>query len=109
MLRSLLGTLAAVGTLLADAGPTPAGPPGISPDTQFTPVAGLVLTSPVPVTAFDGKVHFAYELVLTSPLRFEVDINTVEVRDAASKRGRIAHGIRASSAYESRRRRARQR
>src|SRR5215831_7537532 len=92
MLRSLLGrvfaltgTLAALGTLPADAGPPPPSPPGISPDTQFTPVAGLVLTSPVPVKASDGKVHIAYELVLTNALRFEVDINTVEVRDAASK------------------------
>ena len=47
MLRSLLagvvvltGTLAAVGMLPAEAGPVPTGPPGISPDTQFTLVAG---------------------------------------------------------------------
>jgi hypothetical protein len=92
MLRSLLGgvvvltgTLAAVGMLPADAGPTLTGPPGISPDTQFTPVAGLALTSPVPVKASDGKAHIAYELVLTNAAHFEVDVNTVEVRDAASK------------------------
>src|SRR5215475_11919294 len=92
MLRSLLGgivvltgTLAAVGVLSADAGPIPTGPPGISPDTQFTLVAGSVLTSPVPVKASDGRVHIAYELVLTNTFHSEVDINTVEVRDAASK------------------------
>src|SRR5215831_4408902 len=92
MLRSLLGgivvltgTLATAGMLPADAGPAPTGPPGISPDTQFTPVTGLVLTSPVPVKASDGKVYIAYELVLTNTLHSEVDINTVEVRDAASK------------------------
>ena len=92
MLRSLLetvvvltGTLAAAGMLPADAGQALTGPPGISPDTQFTPVTGLVLTSPVPVKASDGKVHIAYELVLTNTLHSEVDINTVEVRDAASK------------------------
>ena len=92
MLRSLLaavvvltGTLAAVGMLPADAGPVPTGAPGISPDTQFTLVAGSVLTSPVPVKGSDGKVHIAYELVLTNTFRSEVDINTVEVRDAASK------------------------
>jgi hypothetical protein len=71
--------------LPADAGPALTGPPGISPDTHFTPVAGLVLTSPVPVKASDGKVHIAYELVLTNALHFEVDINIVEVRDAVSK------------------------
>ena len=86
MLRSLLwGVVALTGTLAADAGPAPTGPPGISPDTQFTPVTVLVLTSPVPVKASDSKVHIAYELVLTNALHFEVDINTVEVRDAASK------------------------
>jgi hypothetical protein len=78
--------------LAANAGPAPTGPPGISPDTQFTPVTVLVLTSPAPVNASDGKVHIAYELVLTNALHVEnaphveVDINTVEVRDAASKR-----------------------
>ena len=92
MLRSLLGgvavltgTLAGVGMVPADAGPALTGPPGISPDTKFTLVAGLVLTSPVPVKASDGKVHIAYELVLTNTFRSEVDINAVEVRDAASK------------------------
>jgi len=92
MLRSLLGgvavltgTLAGVGMVPADAGPALTGPPGISPDTKFTLVAGLVLTSPIPVKASDGKVHIAYELVLTNTFRSEVDINAVEVRDAASK------------------------
>jgi Peptidase family M23 len=77
----------AVGILPVDAGLALTGPPGISPDTQFTLVGGLVLTSPVPVKASDGKVHIAYELVLTNvaPHHLEVDINTVEVRDAASK------------------------
>ena len=37
----LTGTLAAVGTLPADAGPALTGPPGISPDTKFTLVGGL--------------------------------------------------------------------
>ena len=92
MLRSLLetvvvltGTLAAVSMPPADAGQALTGAPGINPDTKFTPVAGLVLTSPVPVKASDGKVHIAYELVLTNTLHSEVDINTFEVRDAASK------------------------
>jgi len=39
----------------------------------------------VPVNASDGKVHIAYELVLTNTTHSEVEINTVEVRDAASK------------------------
>lgn len=91
MLRSLPGRvvvltgLVAVGILQADAGPAPTGPPGISPDTQFTPVAGSVLTRPVPVQASDGKVHIAYELVLTNTLPVEVDVNSVEVRDAVSR------------------------
>ena len=77
--------LAAVGMLPAEAGPALTGPPGISPDTRFTQVAGVVLTSPAPVKASDGRVHIAYELLLTNVLKVEVDINTVEVRDAASK------------------------
>jgi len=62
--------------------------PGISPTTQFTPVVAQVLTDPQPVKASDGNYHLAYELVLTNATGVEVDVSTVEVRDARD--GRVA-------------------
>src|SRR5689334_5473676 len=56
--------------------------PGIIPTTQFTPVTSQVLTTPQAVKASDGRSHVADELVLTNATAFEVDLDTVEVRDA---------------------------
>jgi Peptidase family M23 len=80
----LAGTLVAASMLPAAGATAPSGTPGISPDTQFTPVTASVLTTPVPVNASDGKYHLAYELLLTNALPDEVAVDTVEVRDASS-------------------------
>lgn len=60
--------------------------PGISPGTAFTPVGVSTLTDPEPVEASDGKVHIAYELVLTDAAAFPARIDKVEVSDAATHR-----------------------
>ena len=72
------------GRTLSAAATSPA--PGISPGTAFTPVDVSTLTDPEPVKASDGKVHLAYELVLTNATAFPARIDQVEVRDAATHR-----------------------
>src|SRR5262245_7303206 len=80
----LAGTLVAASVWPAAGAAAPSGTPGISPETQFTPVTAAVITQPVPVKASDGKYHLAYELLLTNASPLEVDVDTVEVRDASS-------------------------
>jgi hypothetical protein len=46
----------------------PAGP------TALTPVTGSVVAAPTPVAATDGKMHLAYELILTNTLSQEVTL-----------------------------------
>jgi hypothetical protein len=58
---------------------------GISPDTQFTPLAAALLTVPAPVLATDGRIHLAYELLLTDVAGSPVRIDRVEIRDAATR------------------------
>jgi Peptidase family M23 len=82
----LTASVIAVGVLSAAAATAPSGEPGISPDTQFTPVVASVLTDPVPVKASDGNYHLGYELILTNAAAFDVVLDTFEVRDARSKR-----------------------
>jgi hypothetical protein len=60
--------------------------PGISPTTRFTPVTGAVMTVPQPVKMSDGRYHLAYELLLTNATGLEVEVDSVEVRDAAGGR-----------------------
>ena len=67
---------------LAATSPTP----GISPGTAFTPVVVSTLTHPEPVQASDGKVHIAYELVLTNAAAFPARIDRVEVLNAVTGR-----------------------
>jgi hypothetical protein len=67
---------------LAATSPTP----GISPGTAFTPVVVSTLTNPEPVQASDGKVHLAYELVLTNAAPFPARIDKVEVLNAVTGR-----------------------
>src|SRR5215472_8281981 len=38
---------------------------GLRPGTQFTPVTDSTLTIPEPVKGSDGRIHLAYELLLT--------------------------------------------
>src|SRR5262245_2443886 len=80
----LVGTLIAASVLPAAGATAPKKTPGISPDTQFTPVTASVLTQPVPVKASDGKYHLAYELLLTNAAPVDVEVEVVEVRDASS-------------------------
>jgi hypothetical protein len=58
--------------------------PGISPSTQFTPLASQVLTTPQAVKMSDGKYHLAYELLLTNATDVAVDVQSVAVRDASN-------------------------
>jgi peptidase M23-like protein len=80
----LAGTLVAASVWPATGATALSGTPGISPDTQITPVTAAVLTEPMPVKASDGQYHVAYELLLTNASPGEVDVDTVEVRDASS-------------------------
>jgi Peptidase family M23 len=82
---AVVGALVA-GTVVAADASSWSNAPGISPTTQFTPLAAQVMTDPQPVKASDGNVHMAYELLLTNATGLEVDVNTVEVRDAADGR-----------------------
>ena len=78
--------LAAIGALLAtvsiaESGSSGTDTPGIGSNTQFTPLAGQVLTRPQAVKMSDGKYHLAYELLLTNATGVPIEIQTVEVRD----------------------------
>ena len=56
-------------------------------DTQeLTGFAASVLTRPSAVRGTDGRLHIAYELVLTGATPFAVDVEQVEVRDASTDR-----------------------
>src|SRR5262245_8488943 len=70
----LAGTLVAASVWPATGATAPSGTPGISPETQFTPVTAAVLTEPMPVEASDGQYHLAYELLLTNALPGDVDM-----------------------------------
>lgn len=55
-------------------------------DPELTGLAASLLTSPSAVRGTDGRFHIAYELVLTDSIRFAVDVEQVEVRDAKTDR-----------------------
>jgi hypothetical protein len=59
---------------------------GIRPGTAFTAVFTSTLTTPAPVRATDGKVHLAYELLVTNATALPVRIDDVEVRDGRTHR-----------------------
>ena len=59
---------------------------GIDPGQQLTGLAASVLTRPSAVRGTDGRMHIAYELVLTGATPFAVDVERVEVRDAKTHR-----------------------
>jgi Peptidase family M23 len=62
------------------------GAGGIRPDTVFTPLTGIVPSPPTPVEASDGKVHLAYELLITNVTTFELQVASVGVRNARTGR-----------------------
>ena len=55
-------------------------------DPELTGLAASLLASPSAVRGTDGRFHIAYELVLTDSIRFAVDVEQVEVRDAKTDR-----------------------
>ena len=50
--------------------------------TVVTPLLASVIAAPIPVPATDGKVHLAYELLLTNVLDQELTLTSVDVRAA---------------------------
>jgi hypothetical protein len=56
------------------------------PGPELTGLAARVLTRPSAVRGTDGRLHIAYELVLTGATPFAVDVEQVEVRDAKTHR-----------------------
>ena len=59
---------------------------GTAADPQLTGLAASVLTRPSAVRGSDGRLHIAYELVLTGATPFAVDVEQLEVRDARTHR-----------------------
>jgi hypothetical protein len=59
--------------------------PGVE-SQQFTGVAATVLTHPSAVRGTDGRLHIAYEVVLTDTTPFGIDVKRVDVRDARPHR-----------------------
>jgi hypothetical protein len=59
---------------------TTAAPHPDSGPTVSTPLIASVLAPPIPVPATDGKVHLAYELLLTNVLDQELTLTSLDVR-----------------------------
>ena len=59
---------------------------GIDPGTKFSPVVASTLAQPALVEASDGKVHVAYELLITNAAALPVRIERIEARDAATQK-----------------------
>jgi hypothetical protein len=55
---------------------------GLSPGTEFTPLAASLLTDPTPVRGTDGRFHLAYELVLTNVTPMSISIDRIDVLDS---------------------------
>lgn len=70
---------------LPAATPVPA-PPDTTVPSLATPLVGRVLAAPIPVPATDGKVHLAYELMVTNTLAQDVTLTSVEVRGGSDNR-----------------------
>ena len=69
-----------------------AGAAGTYRGPQLTGFAASVLTRPSAVRGSDGRLHIAYELVLTGATPFAVDVEQVEVRDAKTHRVLLSLG-----------------
>ena len=64
---------------------TTSTPVSAAPDTgptALSPVLASVVAAPIPVPATDGKIHLAYELLLTNALNQDVTLTSVAVRAA---------------------------
>jgi hypothetical protein len=72
------------GTAAPNANGTGGFKSGIDPTTRFTAVAVSLMTTPGPVEMSDGKVHLAYELVLTNVATVSFRVDRMEMHDAAT-------------------------
>ena len=81
LIRIFAGAMAAA-SLGLFAGSAAAAQTGLRPGTEFSVFSASVLTHPAPVAATDGRVHIAYELVLTNMTRAKLRVDKLEVRDA---------------------------
>ena len=83
----LLG-IAALAVSCTSSTETPSAPknsttPSTAPDTGpsvVTPLLASVIAPPIPVPATDGKIHLAYELLLTNVLNQELTLTSLDVR-----------------------------
>ena len=65
--------------------PTPvADGDDLTPETAFTPLIGSTTTTPAPVLASDGKVHLAYELLLTNAAPLPFSVSSLDIADTAT-------------------------
>lgn len=53
----------------------------LTPETEFTALVVTPVTTPAPVAATDGKVHLAYELLLTNAAPFPYAMSSLSVVD----------------------------
>jgi Peptidase family M23 len=65
---------------------TTPGTGGFDPATKFTPLSVATLTTPGPVKASDGRIHLAYELILTNASGLPFTLERLEMRDASTNR-----------------------
>jgi hypothetical protein len=71
-------TTASAASPAASGSAAPEVPPGgIDPNTRFTPLTASTLTTPQAVTGTDGKLHLAYELLLTNAAATTVRIDRI--------------------------------
>jgi hypothetical protein len=77
----LAGVLALTGCSFAAPGPTPTPTPSrVAVTTEtFTPIVGSVLAEPDIAPSTDGRVHLAYELLLSNVLSQDVTLDAVTV------------------------------
>ena len=76
-------TVACMPTTESPSAPQTSTTPSAAPDTGpsvVTPLLASVIAPPIPVPATDGKVHLAYELLLTNVLNQELTLTSVDVR-----------------------------
>src|SRR4051812_34685838 len=59
-------------------------------ETVFTPILAEVLAAPIPVPTTDGKIHLAYELVLTNAIGQDITISSIEAQSDGTTLQEIA-------------------
>jgi Peptidase family M23 len=70
----------------------------VRPGTAFSGFAQSLMTRPAPVRGTDGRIHLAYELVLTNTTGGSVLLSRIDVRPAGSRRVLLSLAGRALSA-----------